>query len=293
MKRNVISNAVRNLLTIFARNFREEISPPRQKAWRVVEMTCCSNCITTFAMIFILFFVLFIRPVMAGDLSSFAQANTQYQSGDFKGALTAYEGVLNSAKETAALDYNLGNVHFRLGHRGKALLYYERALRILPRNGDIRWNIELVKSAAVDRLDPVDEGLTVMWIKKFASQWSINEIAMILSGLLILFMLTTFAFLVFPVLKPVFRGLGALTVFIFLTVSVLFVVKWIEVKDPRVVITDKEVEARYGPSDKETKAFTLHEGAEARVIDESKDWYYAALENKSLGWIPKKSCEVI
>ena len=35
----VISNAVRNLLTIFARYCREEISPPRQKTWRVVEMT--------------------------------------------------------------------------------------------------------------------------------------------------------------------------------------------------------------------------------------------------------------
>jgi len=237
--------------------------------------------------------LLWIKPAIAVGSSTFTEGNTKYQSGYFKGAIDFYESILKSGKETAVLDYNLGNAYFRLGHKGKALAYYERALKILPRNEDIHWNIDIVKSAVSDRIEPIDEGLTVTWIKKITDQLTINELAMILSTVLILFTTMSFLAFVFPTLKPFIRGASVLVVFIFLAVTILFGFKWVEVKDPRVVIIDKEVEARYGPSDKETRAFMLHEGAEAKVTDESKDWCYVTLENKSAGWIPKKACEVI
>ena len=230
---------------------------------------------------------------VSAQSASFTEANTKYQSGAFKGAIEGYESILKSGKETAALDYNLGNAHFRLGHLGEALLFYERALKIAPRNADILWNIDIVKSAVVDRMEPADEGWIITEVKKVTDSLTINENALILSAILLLFMGVTLIVFVFPVLKPIIRGLNGLILAAFLAAAILFGVKWMEVKDPRVVILDKEVEARYGPSNKETKAFTLHEGAEAKITDETQDWFYTELENKSSGWIPKKSCEVI
>jgi len=55
----------------------------------------------------------------------------------------------------------------------------------------------------------------------------------------------------------------------------------------------KEVTARYGPSDKETKAFVLHEGASAKVLDQTDGWYYIFLQDKNTGWVSKKSCAII
>ena len=49
----------------------------------------------------------------------------------------------------------------------------------------------------------------------------------------------------------------------------------------------------YGPSEKETKAFVLHEGALARVIDQTDEWYYIFLQDKNNGWVLKKSCEIV
>ena len=235
----------------------------------------------------------FFSVMAQAQQSLWAEANTKYQSGDFKGALAAYENVSGSAKETAALDYNLGNVHFRLGHKGKALLFYERALRIRPRDPDILWNIDILKSAVADRIESPSESLIVTWVRTIVDRLTINEISMILSGLLLGWTAIAGLTFIFPMLKPVGRGLGLLILILFLPASVLFGFKWLDVKDPHVVILDREIQARYGPSDRETKAFTLHEGAEAKVADESKDWFYVTLPDKNSGWVPKKSCEII
>lgn len=233
------------------------------------------------------------RLSVAGDLSSWTEANTKYQSGDFKAALNSYENILQSGKETAVLDYNLGNTHFRLGHKGKALLFYERALRISPRDPDIRWNLDILRAAVTDRIETADEGLVVYWIKKIVERFTINEISLILSGLLIPWMGIVVLTFIFPLIKPLGKGFGILILILSLPMAVLFGFKWLEVKDPQVIILEKEIQARYGPSDKETKAFTLHEGTKAKVADESKDWWYISLPNKNSGWIPKKSCEII
>ena len=264
---------------------------PRQKIFRL-GWTSRRLAGMTIAIIFLIQFFIFSQA-KASDLTPFMEANTKYQSGDFKGALELYEKLRSSGKETAALDYNIGNTYFRLGRRGKALLFYERALQILPRNEDVRWNRDIVKTLVIDKIVTSDENLTVYWIKRIADQLTINEISLGLSGLLVLWTIFTGLLFIFRFLKTISRGVGVLFVIIFLPIIILFGTKWIEVKDPRVIILDKEVEARYGPSVKETKAFTLHEGAKAEISDESKDWFHVTLQNQSSGWIPKKACEII
>lgn len=272
----------------------QNVRLPRHSATKLGGHAClpAGRLTMTIVMACLLQIFIFSRA-NAGDLSPWAEANTKYQSGDFKGALTAYENVSGSAKETAALDYNLGNVHFRLGHKGKALLFYERALRISPRDPDILWNINILKSAVTDRIESPSESLIVTWVRTIVDRLTINEISVILSGLLLGWTVIVGLTFIFPMLTPVGRGLGILILLLFLPASVLFGFKWLDVKDPHVVILDREIHARYGPSDRETKAFTLHEGAEAKVADESKDWFYITLPDKNSGWVPKKSCEII
>jgi tetratricopeptide (TPR) repeat protein len=242
----------------------------------------------------ILFFgFLLTQSANAGGLSPWEEANAKYQSGDFKGVLAAYENILRSGKETAALDYNLGNTHTRLGHKGWALIFYERALRLSPRDEDIVWNIGVLKNAVADRIESPEGRSIGYWIRRITDRLTINEISVILSSLLALWAALSALIFIFPVVKPLGRVLVVFVLFILLTTAVLFGFKWNDVKDPRIVILDPEVQARYGPSEKETKAFTLHEGAEAKVADEAKDWLYITLPDKNSGWVPKKSCEII
>ncbi len=242
----------------------------------------------TFAFVFLF---LFGNSFAAESL--FSQANAQYQNGNFKDAVADYEKIAAQGNTAAIVYYNLGNAYFRLNQKGKALINYERALEISPRDRDVLWNRNILKSVLPDHIELQDESLTLFWMRKTADLFSIHEIAAVFGGLLFLFMIISVLVFLIPQAGKWLAGVRVLLTVLFLLVSALFAVKWLDVKDPKVVVFSKEVYARYGPSEKETKAFLLHEGAEAKVRDETKGWVYISLANKNSGWIPKESCGTV
>ena len=226
-------------------------------------------------------------------LSPFDEANSKYQAGDFKSAAGLYEKMIQDGQATPAVYYNLGNAHFRSGRKGKALIAYERALKALPRDEDLRWNVHVLKSVLPDRIEARDESLTLFWLRLAAGTFTMDEMSLGLTVLLGLWFGVALLSSFYAAFRPSGRGIQALVFLIFVGASVLFAFKWVDTKDPRVVILEKEAYARNGPSERETKAFLLHEGAEAKVLDESKEWLYVILKNKNSGWIQRKTCEVI
>ncbi len=124
------------------------------------------------AMIFILSFVFlleggyltvsFARDNMA---DTFFRANKEYNAGQkamaerekeeaagkFEQAVKLYEQLLASGFKNGQIYYNLGNAYYRLGMPGKAIIYYRRAEKLLPRDADIKANINLLKRDFVDR----------------------------------------------------------------------------------------------------------------------------------------------
>src|SRR5947208_7988618 len=68
-------------------------------------------------------------PSRSGD-DLFAKANTEFAAGNFKAAIADYEAVVGSGAWSANLFYDLGNAYFRDGDFGRAILNYDRALRL-------------------------------------------------------------------------------------------------------------------------------------------------------------------
>ena len=67
-------------------------------------------------------------------------ANRAYQQGQWQQAAEGYREVQAAGVESSALDYNLANAYAQLGDLGRARLFYERALRMTPRDPDLRAN---------------------------------------------------------------------------------------------------------------------------------------------------------
>ncbi len=225
--------------------------------------------------------------------TTFEQANEKYRAGDFKVSAELYAKAIENGETSGAAHYNLGNALFRLGQKGKALASYERARKILPRDTDVAWNINLVQSTFLDRLDVVDEPIFVFWAKKIAESVSFAELAFLVLVFCAILFVSALVSFIWPAGSGRLKGLQVLTLAVLLCSATLLGFKIWQGRDARAVVTDAEIFARYGPSGKETKAFLLHEGAEGWVSDEVKDWVYVTLANKSSGWVPKKSCEII
>lgn len=59
-------------------------------------------------------------------------ANTAYINADYVAAIDGYEKLLDSGLESDRLYLNLGNAYFKRGMNGKAILNYNRALKLAP-----------------------------------------------------------------------------------------------------------------------------------------------------------------
>jgi hypothetical protein len=150
-----------------------------------------------------------------------------------------------------------------------------------------------LQSALPDLIEESSPHWLQGWIENATAFWRLDEIGFLFTAVLAFGTLLALLNYLFPGIRGILMSLRFPVFLILLASLVLFGLKWYDTKDERVVILDKEVSAYYGPSDKEAKAFVLHEGAEGKIMDSSRDWFYVALKNKNTGWIPKTSCEII
>jgi tetratricopeptide (TPR) repeat protein len=82
------------------------------------------------------------------DPSLITAAEQAAATGDYHAAVQDYEQVLNRDGFSAQVLYNLGNAWLRLGKPARAILEYERALVLAPRNAAIESNLAAAQQRA-------------------------------------------------------------------------------------------------------------------------------------------------
>src|SRR5437588_12900939 len=83
-------------------------------------------------------------PSRTGD-DLFAKANTEIAGGNFKGAIADYNAIVGSGQWSANLFYDLGNAYFRHGDFGRAILNYDRALRLDRHHPEADANLRIAR----------------------------------------------------------------------------------------------------------------------------------------------------
>lgn len=82
-------------------------------------------------------------PAVVQEL--FDRGNAAYDARRFAEAIQHYETLIHKHDvSNGVLFYNLGNAYFRNGDLGRAVLNYRRALRLLPRDRNVRQNLAVV-----------------------------------------------------------------------------------------------------------------------------------------------------
>src|SRR5438876_8013292 len=80
--------------------------------------------------------------------TEFAKANQEYAQGHFKEAIDRYEALVRSGQWSANLFYDLGNVYFRTGDFGRAILNYQRALTLERHHPEATANLQIARDEA-------------------------------------------------------------------------------------------------------------------------------------------------
>ena len=227
-----------------------------------------------------------------------SEANERFSRGEYAEAAQQYESLIADGFRDAALFYNLGNAYFEQGDFGRAILYYLRAERLFPRDPDIRANLELARSHTVDNLHVEGDSL-VASLSNIAHRWMTP--AGLGTAVLLLWLLgglTLAALFVVSRSRRLAVVLRTVMACAFL-LALLMLPFWLSLlyadpyKNTGVVIAEA-VEVASGPGAQYGTEFTLHSGAQVKVIDSRKGWMMVTLPGGELrGWLPARTIETV
>lgn len=218
----------------------------------------------------------------------FEEGNNAYNEGNYEQALTCYGQIVAVGMESAALYYNLGNTYYKMKDYPKAILNYEKSLKLDPGNEDARTNLEIANMAIVDKINPVPQSFIVRWWSSLKSALSADGWAWLSVALFGTLLLCLFAFLMSR--RTGMRKAGfflGLIVLIFLALSLVFAVgkrRDLTVRDEAIVMTPT-VTVKSSPSEASVDLFVLHEGTKVRILDSTGEWNKIKIADGTVGWL--------
>ncbi len=246
------------------------------------------NAFTT--MILLLLVALPTRSAPVDSL--FAAGNEAYRKGEYGEAIRLYEEILSSGVESGELFYNLGAARFREGDLGRAVADYERARRYLPRDADVKANLEYVLERTLDREIARQDLPPLRLAAALAERLTWKEWFRVVETTYAVFLVLLGAFLLRPSLQDRLREWLYVSGGVLLAVCLLFAISLhAERLSTTGVVTESEVPVRSGPGEQFTREFLLHAGTVLRVRREADGWVYFTLTGDFRGWLPEKAIE--
>ncbi len=217
--------------------------------------------------------------------TAFFKANGLYSEGRFDDSVAAYEQILDSGMESPALYFNLGNAYFKSGKKGRAILNYERALRLAPNDPDVLANLGYARS--LTRAEPCGIPLWSRFVFPLAHRMTTARLLVLSSLFYTVACLLIACGRIFSTQRRIFSGMAALVGFAcLLCLGSLAYARLEDGKGERaVIVREGGTAARFQPNKTGTEHFQLPEGAPVSVIERRAAWVQVRRCDGRRGWI--------
>jgi len=225
------------------------------------------------------------------DAQLFQDAVALYEAKDYVSAADLFEKIAHDGIRNGKLYYNIANARLKEGRLGPAILWYERALQLMPEDPDVRFNLEYARSLLKD--EPATLSSPVLQVLFFwkdllgVAMWQGVAIA---SGIVFWCLWAAAWFLKRPYLKPVIYGFLGLTL---LSAGTSLYRSYSARVHPRAVILEKTVPVRSGFSADTTELFVLHEGTRVAVEKQADGYLKIRYADDKIGWVSTGMAEII
>jgi tetratricopeptide (TPR) repeat protein len=233
-----------------------------------------------------------VRTTGASETArTFLDGIKDYKEDRFAEAAAAFSKIADEGIINGKLFYNLGNAYLKNGDIGNAMLWYERALKLLPHDPDLKFNYEYAQSLTKDEKGDKDLPLfrILFFWKYLLSQTQIQWTAIIFN---LIFWSLMAARVIrrknrFQTISHVILALGL--IFTFTAVYNDYEANFIK----EAVILPARVSIRSGLTDDATELFVLHAGAKVKIDKEKDDYIRISYSEGKIGWIKKTDAGVI
>ena len=214
--------------------------------------------------------------------SPFEEGNNLFREGRFKEAEAAYNRSLAEDGDTAATRYNLGRVREALADPAGAMVEWERAIRLSPKDHASLNALTLARLAFGSRVE------SVMWWQQLQPDASRGRERWLFAGALWL----AIGGVVLRVVRrrkiwgAALIGLGVL--------GAAFSGAWWQRSFSELdvaLVIERSVGVRVAPADPARLIETLPAGSRVQVLDESGGWNRIRIPGGQTGWLPVRSIE--
>lgn len=223
-------------------------------------------------------------------------ANESYTAAEYKLALEYFLEIEKKGYASWQLFYNIANTYFKLGFNGKAVLYYERALRLNPSERDIQNNLRHAKEFTVDRIEEIPDFILKTWVRDINYKLSSDTWVTfsIVFFIMVALLLLSFRYGPTPGIRKLSFFVSMLLLLAGITATLF---AWNQRnayhKEHEAVIMMPVSTVRSSPDVSGTTLFILHEGTKAQIIEKLGKWVRIELADGRQGWIASEDIELI
>lgn len=222
----------------------------------------------------------------------FQEANAAYRGGDYSKATSLYESLIDMNWKKANVFYNLGNAYFREKRLGLAILNYERAKRMTPRDRDISANLAYVRGLLEYRIEDKRNWYSKMG-ETIPSAFTMEQTGIVTLTISLLFWIGLIVSLYTEVTTSWGWGKKSLLVLTLVSLSIWSLKGLHNATVHEAIVIKEQASVRYGPSYKDQAAFKLGEGIKVRVKKTEGEWSQVVLSNGETGWVAEEEIGVI
>jgi tetratricopeptide (TPR) repeat protein len=227
-------------------------------------------------------------------LVAFDEGVRLFENEDYAAALGAFQIAETSGTVSSALFYNIGNTYFRLNQLGRAILYYERALRLDSSNEHIQHSLSVARERTEDRFSRIPEPV---WI----SAWH-AVVRFLQPGGLFAIGLLFYLFGIGLAAQRIYLGtpndwlrrgfVVGLAVGCVLLIAGLYASHELTLVQEGVVL-DTSTEVFELPDASEDPLVIVHEGLVVGLVNSRDNWREIRLPNGVTGWVRDDVLEAI
>jgi tetratricopeptide (TPR) repeat protein len=231
-----------------------------------------------------------VEDIVPGEV--FVNANAAYEARDHTQAIELYETLLRHDYENGHLYYNLGNAYLRAGQLGRAIASYRRSQIFLPRDEDLRANLDFARKSAKDALAPPTPGPVLATLFFWHYSLSRAELGAVLV-ILNVFLWSVLILRIFRQGSEILHWTFIVLLLLVLAVGGSLAVHHMKPEETAVIVP-QEIDVRSGTSLQDIVLFKLHAGTEVRVVDYREGSVRIALPDEGQGgWIEAQHAELV
>ena len=239
-----------------------------------------------------------ISTTMAQPTSTerWEMGNKAYMDGAYDKAVEEYNAILEGGEYSMELYYNLANANFKMDNIGKAILYYNKALRIAPSQEDVQHNLAIAEAQTKDRVGEETTFFFAEWMRALRNTMSCTAWSVLSLVMFALFLAFALLFLLASPIKVrkvgFYCALCAVVLFVATTSFAISSRNDILTHDEAIVLSSA-ISVKSSPDRSATELFVLHEGTKVRIVSEIEEWCEVVLADGKKGWLQKNDIEEI